>query len=75
MVNPMRERACRYSFDDLHNARFGRVMTISEKQNLFTLSQDERNRVVGEWAEKAGWLTQDVVGDNGVMYRSFMPGQ
>lgn len=69
----MRSPACQYSFDDLFSARFGRLMTEAEKQELYALSQEKRNEKVGEWAQKIGWQTDDIIGDDGVTYRSFMP--
>lgn len=73
MVSSMRGPACQYSFDDLHLACFGRVMTDVERNALYALPQDGRNEVVGDWAREAGWKIDDVNGDDGVVYRSFMP--
>lgn len=73
MVIDMRSSACRFSFDDLHLARFGRVMTGDEKDALYALSQNERNKKVGEWARDCSWVTEDITGDDGIVYRSFMP--
>ena len=65
--------ACKYSFDDLHQARFGRVMTSEEKTELYSLSQQKRNEKVGEWAKKIGWQTEDIASQEGIVYRSFWP--
>ena len=71
----MINEACKYSFDDLHQARFGRVMTAKERRELYSLTQEKRNERVGEWAEKIGWQTEDIVGKEGTVYRSFWPGK
>lgn len=66
--------ACKYSFDDLFLARFGRVMTSEEKAELYSLTQGKRNEKVGEWAQEIGWQTEDIIGQEGIVYRSFWPG-
>ncbi|MCC6476455.1 hypothetical protein IT157_05300 [bacterium] len=62
---------CCYSFADLFRAAFGREPEQTELDQLYALSQDERNRVVKEWAALADWETREVVGTDGVMYVSF----
>lgn len=70
----MIDQSCKYSFDDLHAARFGREMTEPEKASLYGLSQDDRNEIVGEWAREAKWLSQVRVGDSGKEYLAFWKG-
>jgi hypothetical protein len=64
---------CAYSFADLFRAAFGREPLRDELDKLYALPQTERNRVVREWAEKAGWTTEAIRGTDGVMYTSFGP--
>lgn len=64
---------CAYSFDDLHQAVFGRVMTEPEKSALYALPQSERNTQVGEWARQVGWATENRRGSDGVVYAAFWP--
>lgn len=65
------ETSCQFSFDDLFQAAFGRVITEKERRELYGLSQTDRNQRVGEWAKKAGWQTEDRVGTDGIEYRAF----
>jgi hypothetical protein len=66
--------SCRFSFDDLFQARFGREMSQDEKDELYALSQKKRNKRVGEWAKEAGWYTEDRKGSDGVIYTAFWNG-
>jgi len=73
-VEFMIDQSCRFSFDDLHIARFGRAMTEQEKTNLYDLTQEDRNVLVGEWAFEANWKSEVRVGDDGKKYRAFWKG-
>jgi|GEM_PF-1024552 len=68
------ERACKFSFEDLFQASFGRTMTALEKSELYQLSQEKRNQKVGDWAHQAGWQTDQRQGNNGVTYTAFWDG-
>lgn len=70
----MIEASCRFSFDDLYYARFGRAMKTQEKTELYTQPQEKRNNIVRRWAREAGWLTENRVGSDGVMYTAFWKG-
>ncbi|MCB9357579.1 MAG: hypothetical protein H6505_03310 [Calditrichaeota bacterium] len=64
---------CDYSFSDLYSAAFGTAPDRVVLEELYALSQDERNVVVRDWAARAGWETVSVVGTDGVTYASFGP--
>lgn len=64
---------CLYSFADLFEAAFERKADSTELASLYSLPQEERNRLVSVWAAEAGWLTKDVRGTDGVIYTSFWP--
>lgn len=64
---------CAYSFADLFTAAFGRAPTQDELAALYVLSQTERNAQVQQWAEQAGWGTEDRIGTDGVVYTAFCP--
>jgi hypothetical protein len=48
-------------------------MSGEEKAHLYSLSQADRNKTVAEWAQKVGWVTKEITGEDGVIYCSFMP--
>lgn len=64
---------CAYSFLDLYKAAFGKSPALKEKIKLQTLSQDEINQLVKDWAEKANWKTRNKKGADGIIYLSFHP--
>lgn len=66
--------SCKFSFDDLHQARFGRKMTSQEKETLYEKPQAERNNIVRHWAKSTGWLTENRMGEDGVVYTAFWKG-
>jgi hypothetical protein len=50
----------------------GRIWTIEEEIELISLSQEERNEWVTKLVAKAPqFITQDKIGDDGVIYRAF----
>lgn len=49
-------------------------MNQDEKDELYALSQEKRNKRVGEWAKEAGWYTEDRKGSDGVTYTAFWNG-
>lgn len=65
--------SCRYSFDDLFFAVNGRVMTETEREQLFSLPQPKRNNIVRRWANQAGWQTENRVGSDKNLYTAFWP--
>ena len=66
-------RECAYSFNHLFEAAHGRSMNDSEKEWLWTVSQDERNDAVARWAKLAGWETSPRMGTDGLLYLAFCP--
>lgn len=64
---------CSYSFWDLYKTAFGEDPSDEYKQEFFQMSQDERNKAVSEWAQKAGWETDERVGSDGLVYTAFAP--
>lgn len=66
--------SCRFSFDDLYRAAFAAPMDENKKNWLYALTQKQRNEVVGEWATRAGWYTEDRVGEDQQIYKAFWRG-
>lgn len=64
---------CHYSFSDLYEAAFGEKPARAALEELYALSQDERNIIVRDWVRRAEWETFDVIGTDGVTYASFGP--
>lgn len=64
---------CKYSFYDLFRAAYKKEPTIEEIAHFENLSQEEKNDQIKVWAHDADWDTQDIQGDDGVMYRAFAP--
>jgi hypothetical protein len=64
---------CNYSFTDLYIAAFGRTPSEEELLNFGKISQFERNILVKQWAEKAGWEVKDKIGTDGQVYTAFAP--
>jgi len=64
---------CAYSFADLYEAAFGARPARAALEELYALSQDERNIIVRDWVRRAEWETFDVLGTDGVVYASFGP--
>ena len=69
----MRGVECAYGFQDLFFAAFGRMPDDTEIGEFMLLDQPEKNLRVKEWAELAGWETQERVGDDRVVYTAFAP--
>jgi len=65
LINP-----CKYSFQDLLTASPEKTLTLTE---LYSLSQEDRNRKVKELCQKAEWFYKDTVGQDGVIYTAFSP--
>lgn len=64
---------CKFSFDDLYKAAFGKSLVFKKKKKLQSLSQEEINGLVSFWAQKAGWMTKAKKGRDGKVYVSFYP--
>ena len=64
---------CAYSFTDLFEAAFGEQPAQAAMDELYALSQVERNIVVRDWVRRAEWESFDVTGTDGVVYASFGP--
>ena len=64
---------CKFSFDDLYKAAFGKSLTNKEKLKFKKLSQKEINILVSSWAKKTGWKTKKKKGTDGKIYLSFYP--
>lgn len=64
---------CAYSFADLYTAAFGEQPSRAALDELYSLTQDERNIVVRDWVMRAEWESFDVQGADGVIYASFGP--
>ncbi len=62
---------CDYGFWDLYRAAYGREAEVLDMEQLYALSQDERNEVVAKWAHMAGWRTDWRVGTDGLRYLAF----
>lgn len=62
---------CKFSFESLYRAAFGKDLASKEKKNLQSLPQEEINNLVKIWAQKAGWKTEKKKGNNGKIYISF----
>ena len=48
-----------YSFSNLFFAAFDRYQTSQEMGMFLKLSQEDKNREIVSWAQKAGWQTQE----------------
>ena len=72
LVNP-----CNYSFRDLLNTVFKSKYTQDQintyLQNLYNLSQYERNNVVKYLCKEAHWYFEDIKGSDGIIYTAFSP--
>ncbi len=64
LLNP-----CKYSFKDLLIQTTDTITT----QELYSLTQSERNQKVKELCLKAGWYWEDQFGNDGIMYTAFAP--
>jgi len=64
---------CAFSFTDLFEAAFGLKPERVALDELYALSQEERNIVVRDWVRRAEWESFDVKGTDGVVYASFGP--
>ena len=64
---------CAYGFGDLYAAAHGKSMPARVARELMNGSQEERNRTVAIWAEKAGWETESRNGSDGKIYLAFCP--
>ena len=64
---------CTYSFGDLFKAAHNREPDQNEAMTFVMASQDERNKLIKEWAKTAGWGTEDRVWKDGKTYTAFHP--
>ena len=48
-------------------------MSQLTEQDLYRVTQEQRNQWVAEWAELAGWETQPRAGTDGLIYLAFCP--
>ena len=64
---------CSYSFNDLYYAAYGELMERDVEDRLYAVDQKERNRMVAEWADDAGWETTPRTGSDGLTYLAFCP--
>lgn len=64
---------CAYSFYDLFHAAYQRQPSIEEIAHFENLSQSGKNELVKQWAEVAGWETEDRTGDDEQIYTAFAP--
>lgn len=70
LVNP-----CKYSFRDLVCATniLEREEVDKYLENLYLLSQTDRNIEVKKLCNKSMWYFKDVIGKDGMVYTSFSP--
>lgn len=73
MPQPLVDRSCCYSFDDLFVAVNGRVMSEVERRALYDLPQQQRNEWVRQMAARTmgRFACQDRQGTDGVTYTAF----
>lgn len=64
---------CKYSFDDLYKAAFKKGLNEIEKKKFQGMSQENINRIVQQWADKAGWNTAIKKGGDKKIYLAFYP--
>lgn len=64
LLNP-----CKYSFNDLLLA----AKKDGNTDELYSMTQQQRNNEVKELCIKSGWYWHDIVGKDGVVYTSFSP--
>jgi hypothetical protein len=64
---------CKYSFSDLFEAVHNRALDQTEAMKFVLVSQDEKNKIVKELANLAGWKTEDRIGSDGKTYTAFSP--
>ncbi len=64
---------CAYSFKDLYKAAFSQEISEEKWVQFGKISQDERNKLVRRWAQKAGWEIKDKPGTDGLTYTAFCP--
>ena len=63
---------CKYSFKDLLLAT-NKPVDKQSLDSLYNISQTNRNRMVKELCNKAGWYFEDVKGSDGIIYTAFSP--
>jgi len=73
MTQPLVDRSCCFSFDDLFEAVHGRGMTDGERRALFAMTQPSRNDWVKQMALRTGerFMCEDRRGSDGVVYTAF----
>lgn len=73
MPQPLIDRSCCFSFDDLFEAVHRRVMSEMERRELYALPQDQRNRWVRDMVARTGggFACEDRRGSDGVIYTAF----
>lgn len=64
---------CAYSFADLFKAAHQKEPAEQELEDLYTLPQDQINKIVKEWATKAAWEIDQRTGSDGKLYYAFAP--
>jgi len=64
---------CQYSFADLYQAAFGAKPSKAALEELYALTEDERNIIVRDWVRREEWESFDITGTDGVVYASFGP--
>ncbi len=69
MPNP----ECAYSFKDLYIAAFGKAPDRHVFSKFELASQSQKNEIVKQWAQKAGWQTVSRFGSDGAVYTAFAP--
>ena len=69
----MNNPECDYSFEMLYHAAFGKSLPRKKKQSLKFLNQEDINKIVTDWAGKAGWNTKEKKGSDGKIYTAFFP--
>lgn len=62
---------CKFSFEGLYKAAFGKSLSFKEKKKLQSLPQEKINGLVTTWAQKAGWEIKKKKGTDGKVYISF----
>lgn len=62
---------CAFSFEDLFRAVWGRGWTEDERDEVYGMTQTDRNEWVSQTARKTDFKTADRVGTDGAIYRAF----
>ena len=62
---------CAFGFEDLFQAAWGRGWTAEERDQVYAMTQSDRNEWVSGTAAKSDFKTADRVGTDGMVYRAF----